>query len=303
MKKTFSKAEKANWKEQQKEKTREEMEGMIDALLNAENIGGFLEKTLFKMPDTVPAAHWSTLNQFRMFLAGTADARGIHQWNEAGRKLKKGCKAARIMIPCFKKFTDTDEKTGEKVEKSYIAYFKFVPVFRVEDTEGEPLDYEKELSRIRSEFRIEDLPLIDIARELNIDVSYNLSSGGAYGYYSAKNDLFGNIDDKKISLSTDAEQTFFHELSHAIDHQLQGADFNKDKSMCEIVAEFTGCFLAGKYGTTEANLKYTREYVRSWSKGKPPVNYLFKALERAAAIVDFISSRKGEYIQPESEAI
>lgn len=285
MNKKYSEASKKSWKEAKKEETKKEMELMIDQLLNADNISGFLDKKLFKFPDTVPCSRWSMLNQFKMFMLGSMDCRGFNQWLAVGRQVKKGSKSVRILVPVFKKIED--KKTKE--EKSILAYFKGVPVFKVEDTEGEPLDYFEDLEIVKK-LDPSTLPLIEIAEALDIPVKYGLSPS-AFGTYSYN--LFG---EEKITLCTDSEQTFFHELSHAIDRLLIGDKFKDDsKSLKEVTAEFTACYLASVYGHS-VNMLYTREYVKSWSGKTPPVDKLFKALSRAVNIVTFISEKKEELL-------
>ena len=61
-------------------------------------------KPLFvKRTDHVPSNAWSWNNQFIQAIMGTADSRGINQWNDAGRKVKKGCHAIHILGPLFAK--------------------------------------------------------------------------------------------------------------------------------------------------------------------------------------------------------
>ena len=48
---------------------------------------------------SAPSANWSIGNIITMLLAGTEDARGIKQWEKAGRKVKKGAKALYILGP------------------------------------------------------------------------------------------------------------------------------------------------------------------------------------------------------------
>ena len=309
-KKTYTKAEKKSWTEAKREETKQEMEMLIDNLLNADNISGFLDKKLFKFPDTVPCVKWSMLNQFRMFMINSMDCRGYKQWQSVGRQVKKGSHKATILVPIFHEFQkkdvsgslmfDADKKT---IMKKYIAYFKHIPVFKVEDTEGEEVDYQKDLDDLKK-LDPSILPLYDIAEVLDIPVAYGLSSS-EYGSYSYRNDLFGDDQpyNKKIRLCTDTEQTFYHELSHAIDHILLGDKYtNSDKESKEVTAEFTACYLASVYGTS-ANMKYTREYVREWSGKKPPVDNLLKCLNRAVNIVVFIAKKKYEAMKAPEIAV
>ena len=107
--------------------------------------------SMFPIPN-VPSAKWSLLNRTLMFLAGTQDARGFRQWKQANRHVKKGAKSFRILVPCFVK--KENEENGE-IEHS-LRGFMCKPVFRVEDTDGEALDYEK--------LELPDFPLIEVLR-------------------------------------------------------------------------------------------------------------------------------------------
>ena len=307
-KKAFTKTEKTSWIESKRKETKTNMETMIDQLLNSDNISGFLEKKLFKFPDTVPCTKWSMLNQFRMFMLNSMDCRGFKQWQEIGRHVKAGSKSAKILVPIFKEFPKTDDSgksvngpDGKPVKNRYIAYFKEIPVFKAEDTDGEPLDYQEDLDNVRK-MDPSVLPLADIAESLNIPVKYDLSSS-EFGSYSYRLNLLDGAEKKEIRLCTDAEQTFYHELSHAIDHILIGDSFpNSDRPLKEITAEFTACYLASVYGT-QANMVYTRHYVRLWSGKKPPVDSLLKCLNRAVNIVMFIAERKRTADQDKSVSV
>jgi len=104
----------------------------------------------------IPCSKWSLLNRTVMYLTHTTDARGIKQWNQVNRTIKKGSKAFYIIVPYLKK--DTDFETGD--ERSCLKGFMLKPVFRVEDTDGEPLEYQQ--------LKLPGLPLIERAKEWGI---------------------------------------------------------------------------------------------------------------------------------------
>jgi hypothetical protein len=92
--------------------------------------------SMFPFPD-VPSSKWSLLNRTLMFLAGTMDARGYRQWQNVNRYVKKESNALYIIVPYLKFIKD------ELEERKYILNgFGVKAVFRVEDTDGEPLEYE-----------------------------------------------------------------------------------------------------------------------------------------------------------------
>ena len=93
---------------------------------------------MFPIPD-LPSSHWSLLNRTLMFLSGSADARGYRQWLSVDRHVVKGTKAIYILVPFIKK-SDAEDTPGE--EKRLMG-FGCKPVFRVEDTNGEPFEYQQ----------------------------------------------------------------------------------------------------------------------------------------------------------------
>jgi len=145
----------------------------------------------FPIPE-IPSMNWSFTNRTIQFLSGTADARGYRQWLEVGRHVKKGTRAIHILVPCFKKIKNDED--GE--EKEALTFFKATPVFRAEDTKGEPLDYEN--------IELPELPLIQRAYDWGVDVKAVPGNFRYYGYFS--------LARKEIALATKSEMTFFSRI-------------------------------------------------------------------------------------------
>lgn len=197
----------------------------------------------YPMPD-VPSSRWSFLNRTLMFLAGTGDARGYRQWQEANRHVKKGARAIYILVPCFGKKVDEE---GEETE--YLRFFKPSPVFMGEDTDGEPLEYQQ--------IELPELPLIERAEEWGISVKAVPGNYLYRGYYSPQR--------QEIGLATPEEKTFFHELAHAGHEKVVGSLAAGQDPMQEIVAELSAqalCRLVGKNlsDTTGNSYRYIERY-------------------------------------------
>ncbi|MBX7046543.1 MAG: ArdC family protein [Ignavibacteria bacterium] len=195
----------------------------------------------------IPSNKWSLLNQLVMYFAETKDARGFKQWKEAKRYVKKGSKSFDILVPRFKKVKD--EKSDE--ERTYLAGFMCAPIFRVEDTEGEPLDYEK--------IKLPELPLLDKAKEWGISVSAVPGNFQYYGYYSP--------EESKIALATPEEKTFFHELSHVAHEKVLGKLKRGQDALQEIIAELSAqalCQIVGKDGHKHFTNSY--RYIESYAE-------------------------------------
>lgn len=182
--------------------------------------------SMFPFPN-VPSAKWSLLNRTLMFLSGTMDARGIRQWNSANRFVKPKTKAIYILVPYIKNVEDNGD------DKQMLFGFGTKAVFRVEDTQGESLEYENiELPRF---------PLIDRAKAWGISVRAIPGNYRYYGYYSAGR--------KEIALATKDESVFFHELAHCAHEILNGRLKNGQDPLQEIVAQLSAeclCRLVGK---------------------------------------------------------
>lgn len=202
--------------------------------------------SMFPIPD-IPSGKWSLLNRTLMFLAGTQDGRGYKQWLKANRYVKKGSKAFYILVPFIKKVEDKD--TGEN--KQTLLGFGIKPVFRVEDTEGEPLEYEQ--------IQLPDLPLIERAQQWGISVKCIPGNYSYNGYFSSAR--------KEIGLATAEEKTFFHELSHAGHEKVKGGLKTGQDPLQEIVAELSAaalCKLVGKQGNDTFGNSY--RYIEGYAE-------------------------------------
>ena len=201
--------------------------------------------SVFPIPN-IPAAQWSLLNRTLMFFAGTNDARGFRQWEEVGRHVKKGSKAFTILAPRFiKKDTEDQEEI-----KTILVGFLAVPVFRVEDTEGDPLDYER--------IELPDLPLMEIAKEWGISVKAIPGNYRYFGYFSQ--------DRKEIALATKEESVFFHELAHAAHQRILGELKKGQDWKQEIVAELSAAVLCRVIGKTSRYLGNSYRYIEGYAK-------------------------------------
>ncbi len=218
-----------------------------------------------------PSAKWSLLNRTIMFFSGTGDARGFKQWKQVGRYVKKGVKAFSILVPCIKQ--ETDEDDGE--EKFVLKGFMASSVFRKEDTDGEPLDYEQ--------IELPDFPLMERAQEWGLSVKAIPGNYRYYGYYSSKR--------KEISLATSEEQVFFHELAHGAHDRINGGLKSGQDPFQEIVAELSGqalCRIAGRRPTDTLGNSY--RYIETYAKkaNMSPYSACLKAMGETEKVLQLI---------------
>jgi hypothetical protein len=198
--------------------------------------------TMYPFPDT-PSSKWSLLNRTLVFLNGTMDARGIRQWNAVKRFVNKGSKALYILVPYLKKTEDSG------VEQYVLAGFMLKPVFAVEQTHGEPLEYEN--------LDVPPLPLMDRAQEWGISIKAIPGNFQYYGFYSP--------DRKEIAMATSHECVFFHELAHCAHHIIKGKLRPGQNPLQEIVAELAAQTLGKIVGksaedTTGNSFRYIEKY-------------------------------------------
>jgi hypothetical protein len=193
----------------------------------------------------IPLASWSLRNKLIAFANGTQDARGFLSWKQSGRHIKANSKAFYILAPLI----ITEEKELESVLK--LVGFKPLPVFKVEDTTGEPLEYEN--------IPLPEFKFLDVARSWGLKVETTGFSSGCYGAYSS--------GDKKIFLASPEEEVFFHELAHA-GHDKTGLLSKRTKEQKEIIAEFTSAVLIYLSNKKTDRLGNAYEYLKAYCKGQ-----------------------------------
>jgi len=216
------------------------------------NLPGYIERSVIaRQADDSPRPcdAWSIGNQILMLLEGTDDARGFRQWQDVGRRVRKGEKAFFIFAPCTRKVTESDTSTGQDAERTIVTGFRLVPVFAYESTEGDEL-------AVPEYAPVQLPPLIEVAQRWGIDVSYSPFTGRDYGYYAP--------GAKRIVLKTHDELTFFHELAHAAHDRIATLKPGQDAAQ-EIVAETAGAALCLLYGFEPGFQTVARSYVASYA--------------------------------------
>lgn len=184
-----------------------------------------------RLDPNAPALKWSLSNRIMAFVqTDELDYRGFKQWQDVGRSIKKGSRAAFILRPHTIK--QTKEKDGDEVEELLCIGFSTVPVFSVSDTEGE---------KALPSYQPQELPpLMELAQKFGISVSY----------VPVTPDKLGDTDSKgqRIRLGTQDPSVFFHELTHAIHARISGGLKGGQHTDQETIAEFTSAVLMEFYG-------------------------------------------------------
>ena len=226
------------------EKIKQVLQSIIEKFKNGD-IPEVIAYSTFPISN-IPAAKWSLLNRMLMLISGTNDARGFRQWEGVGRHVKEGAKAITILAPRFIKKQPENGEDGKVI----LAGFLSIPVFRVEDTEGEPLDYQK--------IELPELPLIEVAQKWGISVKAIPGNYFYAGCYSQ--------DRKEIALATKEETIFFHELAHAAHERVLGELKKGQDWRQEVVAELSAAVLCKIVGKTTKFLGNNYQYIEKYAK-------------------------------------
>lgn len=213
----------------------------------------------------VPSNGWSLTNRILMALHGSSDCRGFAQWREANRYVKKGSKAVHILAPWMVNKRKDDPEGEDQESKKKLIGFLAVPVFRVEDTDGEPLDYQK--------LELPPLPLLDVAKAWGVDVAAVAYQGGWLGYFRP--------DTNEIRLATPELKTFLHELSHKAHQLITGKLQPGQHWHQEIVAELSAQALCHIVGTDPGRtVGNSYDYIKYYSEkaGKEPIQAILSVI-------------------------
>jgi len=224
------------------------LNGIIERFKQPETLPEAIAHATFPYPD-IPSYNWSLLNRILIILAETNDARGFRQWNTVGRRVKKGAKAIFILAPVIRSIRKTEGDHYE--EKFLLKGFRSVPVFRVEDTEGEPINYKT--------CELPALPLLEKAQQWGITVKATFRNNRYLGCYSPKRE--------EIRLASPDEIVFFHELSHAAHGKVLGKLKMGQDWKQEIVAELSAqalCYLVGS--KPEQTLGNSYRYIERYAQ-------------------------------------
>jgi len=233
------------------------------------------ETLIARQEGSSPMVNWSLPNQLLCVLAGSLDCRGIRQWNEAGRQVRKGARCVRILAPRTRKIREQDPSSGEESERVVTVGFLGIPVFRVEDTEGAPLE-------VPSYEPASFPPLYEAAERLGVRVDYAPGGAGARfrGAYQPSQ--------QRIVLLTHDAVTFLHELAHAAHDRVlraRGAALTGGQvASQEVVAEVVAATLCKLYGL-DGYLAGCRTYVEHYAERTGAAKAALRVLADVQAVL------------------
>lgn len=261
---------------------------IVEVFRNPEQLPAALAQIFIHRKDDSPCRQWSFLNQLLVAMHGHTDARGFRQWKDVGRSVKKGQKSFRILSPCTRTFTTTNDE-GKDEKKTVVVGFRATPVFGLNQTEGEDLPIEDEYAEY-----LEQLPYRNVAESWGLSVeTYNGQDFGYLGFYNTKS----------IGLGVTNQSTWAHELVHAADDKNGSLNMSSKANQCEdeAVAELGGAILLTICGATEAaDLGGCWNYIERYSQenDREPIQVIQKVLQRTCEAVALILDT-AEQLKPE----
>ena len=221
----------------------------------------------------IPSDSWSAGNRWLMLSSSTMDARGFGQWNQVGRQIKPGSKALFICAPTWRRVNPAETAAEQDEPHPVITGFRWCPVFRLEDTSGKPLP-------MLREYTPQVLPpLFEVASRLAVSsVTWQPFDGRALGRYRPSS--------KEIILSEQSPLTYYHELMHHLDSQVQPIRPGR-LAEAELIAEFGGavlCSIQGIIGYESGSY----QYLCSYAEGKDPEAVLRCIMAVAARVEQIV---------------
>lgn len=265
----------------------EEVAMAVVEKFKAGEVGQPLADAFIVTTEGTPSDAWSPRNRLIMFLLGqTHDARGFKQWQDSGRKVKKGTRAFHILGPVTRNIKVEDD-SGQEITVSRLFGFKSIAVHAMHDTEvfdEELWERSKTPDEAVRKF-LSDLPLRNVAEAWNIDIkAYSGKKSSYKGWYSPQG---------AIALGTENLSTWTHELIHAAEDRLGNLPKKMkgtDKQEAEVVAELGGAVLLIMMGEeVQADTGGAWDYISTWAGGEDEaVEMCLRVLNRVCNAIQLV---------------
>ncbi|MFT9267828.1 ArdC-like ssDNA-binding domain-containing protein [Oenococcus sp.] len=270
-----SKAETAAWKKQLVHKAEQE----ILKLTDSEKFKSYLD-TLAKFH------HYSQRNINLIYYQNpkATQVLGFKQWQtDFNRTVNKGEKGIRIAAPIIKKLTPADQKRLNTTNEQAIVGYRYLPVFDVSQTSGEPVlsskDFIKEnLGNHQNVTSLYTAFKDYLNQQTDLQVSEkNLSElNGARGYFQPNtNEIVIGADEPDNALKL---KTLYHEYAHSQLHGLTSEFKDRPQAYQETQAEAVAYVAMQNIGVDTSN--YSLGYVATWAKDKNVIHNALSEIQQ-----------------------
>lgn len=208
---------------------------------------------------------------------------GFRQWDKYDRKVRKGEKAVWILAPMTRKLREEDDR-GESRERTIVTGFKAVPVFNIDQTDGEPMP-----ASVVAHAPGEATPgTLEGLRDRVGEAGYSYEEAEIPDYRGG-NGTLGYTDPQTKKIVVDARlngaqkaSTIAHELGHVHCGHVDGdfSEYLKHRGQMETEAEMTAALVTRSRGASREQAEaFSPGYIAGWSRGKPEV--ITGAMDRA----------------------
>lgn len=267
-KRTFTDAERADYRADKRRQQREDLERAARELLSSEGWTRYAE--------TRAKFHRYSFGNcmlIAMQCPHASEVAGFHRWRELGRKVRKGERGIRILAPMVVKRRESDEsdETGET-----LVTFRGVSVFDISQTDGEPLPAPPAGEPLTGDSHAEYLERLTAwAHQRGITVRLEPIDGAARGYWQESERLIVIDPDGPANRHV---RTLVHELAHSL-----GTTYREyGREIAEVLTETAAYIVCGAIGLDTAGESVP--YVAGWGESGSDLKAIREHAERVDAI-------------------
>ena len=211
---------------------------------------------------------------------------GFKQWQTAfNRTVNRGAKAIRIAAPIIKKLTPAEQKHLDTTDERAIVGYRYLPVFDVAQTSGEPVlsakDFVKEnladhqnVTSLYNAFK----DYLNQQTDLKVSEVPLATLNGAKGYFQPSTNeivIGGDEPDNALKL-----KTLYHEYAHSQLHGLKSAFEDRPRAYQETQAEAIAYVAMQNIGVDTSN--YSLGYVATWAKDKAVIHSALSEIQQVS---------------------
>lgn len=211
---------------------------------------------------------------------------GFKQWQTAfNRTVKRGAKSIRIAAPIIKKLTPAEQKRLDTTAERAIVGYRYLPVFDVSQTSGEPVlsakDFVKEnladhqnVTSLYNAFK----DYLNQQTDLQVSEVPLATLNGAKGYFQpSTNEIVIGGDEPNNALKL---KTLYHEYAHSQLHGLKSAFKDRPRAYQETQAEAVAYVAMQNIGVDTGN--YSLGYVATWAKDKAVIHSALSEIQQVS---------------------
>lgn len=257
-------------KEQWKQELLQKVETQLEEMSDSESFKKYLN-TLAKFPNY-------SVNNVLLIQAQNPQATlvsGYKDWQKKfNRHVNKGAKALYITAPIIKPLNEEEKKKYNTTEDKAIVAYRYVPVFDIANTTGEPVltahdfitnEYTTEQTEIFCTDKLNKVAE-HIEKEYGISISFKPLDKDIGGYYRPKDHT---IALNSLNSKTEQLKTLFHEFAHSQLHNtkaLKELDEPLTRAHKEAQAESVAYLSMQTMGIDTSG--YSVGYISTWAQDK-----------------------------------